>query len=394
MSPAKFRSSALLCTTLAMGCGRSGVESEKAAPAPSAHADEPAHPALPKRVRLEPSVVVSAKITTAPVVRAVLAVTTELPGEVTSDPDKTARVTTLVDGRIDSVAFKEGQVVKKGDVLAVIKVPELGKAKAAYAATAARAQSARANADRLTALGDKRLASNQEVVAANAEASALEAETRAAAEQLRALGAGATTNVAGSELALRAPVSGTVVSRDAVVGQSVTAGHALATIADLAEVWFLGRIFEKNLEEIHAGAPADVRLNAYPRETFQGAVDYVSKQIDPTARTFTARIRLANRGDLLRLGLFGVARVGTGEEGKRAPALVVPRSAVTEIGHEAVVFVRQKDGDYDVHEVVLGEGALGKVEIVSGLDEGEQVVVDGVFTLKSAVLKSTFGEAE
>jgi membrane fusion protein, heavy metal efflux system len=110
------------------------------------------------------------------------------------------------------------------------------------------------------------------------------------------------------------------------------------------------------------------------------------------ARTITARIRLTNRDDLLRLGLFGVARVATAEESKKAGALVVPRSAITEIAQKPVVFVRQLDGDFDLHEVVLGSSGLGKVEVVSGLREGEQVVKSGVFTLKSAVLKSTFGE--
>jgi cobalt-zinc-cadmium efflux system membrane fusion protein len=110
------------------------------------------------------------------------------------------------------------------------------------------------------------------------------------------------------------------------------------------------------------------------------------------ARTVTARIKRVNRDDLLRLGLFGIARIATGEQAKQKAALVVPRSAVTEIGQKPAVFVRQTDGDFDLHAVVLGGSSLGKVEVVSGLREGEQVVSSGVFTLKSAVLKSTFGE--
>jgi cobalt-zinc-cadmium efflux system membrane fusion protein len=183
-----------------------------------------------------------------------------------------------------------------------------------------------------------------------------------------------------------------VVARDAIVGQPVTADQTIATIADLAEVWFLGRVFEKNLGQVQVGAPAEIQLNAYPKERFTGSIEYLGKQIDPTARTVVARIRLTNRGDFLRIGLFGVARVGTGDEAKKKPVLVVPRSAVTEIGNKPTVFVRQPDGDFDLHEVVLGEGALGKVEVVNGLREGEQAVVEGVFTLKSAVLKNTFGE--
>lgn len=383
---------------LTVGCPRNdATDAKKSAPEPAAsappvHADEAEHEELPTHVRLDPAVIVAAKIATAPVAREVLASTLELPGEITSDPDKTARLSALVPGRIDVVNFKEGQAVKKGDVLVVVKVPELGKAKAAFAATSSKAAAARTNADRLRALADKRLAANQEVLAAEAEAAALEAEAKAAHEQLAALGTG--TAGSGSELVLRAPVSGVAVTRNAVVGQPVAAEQTLGTIADLSDVWFLGRVFEKNLAKVHVGAPAEVQLNAYPDERFTGSVDYLSKQIDPTARTVVARIPLTNRGDLLRLGLFGVARIGTGEASAKGPVLAVPRGAVTEIGRKPVVFVQQSDGDFDVHEVVLGESALGKVEIVGGLREGERVVVEGVFTLKSAVLKSTFGEED
>lgn len=356
-----------------------------------AHADEAEHKSLPTRVRLDPAVLAAAKIKTAAVTREVLAATIDLPGELTTDPDKTAKLSPLVAGRIEAVRFKEGQSVKQGDVLALIKVPELGKAMAAFAASSARAAPARTNAERLQALSEKRLAANQEVLAARSEADALEVEATAAREQLKALGSG--TRV-GSQLVLRAPISGVVIARDAIVGQPVSADQTIATIADLDEVWFLGRVFEKNLGQIQLGAPAEVELNAYPSERFVGAIEYLGKQIDPTARTVVARVRLQNRGGLLRLGLFGVARVGTGEEAKKKPVLVVPRSAVTEIASKPSVFVRQPDGDFDLHEVVLGEAALGKVEVVNGLREGEQAVVEGVFTLKSAVLKSTFGEDE
>jgi membrane fusion protein, heavy metal efflux system len=364
------------------------------APSGSSHIDEHEHGKLPTRVRVDPAVVADAKIRTAPVTRGVLASAIELPGEVASDPDKTARISALVGGRIESVKFKEGDAVKKGDVLAVVKVPDLGKAKASFAATSAKAVSARSNANRLRALAEKRLAANQEVMAAEAEADALEAEAKAAEEQLRALGTGASTTVTGTQLVVRAPVGGVIVARDAVVGQPITSDQSIATIADLTEVWFLGRVFEKNLAQVRLDAPAEIRLNAYPEERFHGTVEYLGKQIDPTARTVVARIRLVNRDDLLRLGLFGVAQVGSGETSTRAPALLVPRDAVTEIGGKPVVFVSEPDGDFEVHEVVLGDGALGKVEVVSGLREGEQVVVDGVFTLKSVVLKSTLEEGE
>ena len=368
-------------------------QTSPAVPSGSAHADEPEHAAFPKRIRLDPKVIADAHVRTAPVTLEPLAATIDLPGELSSNPDATARVAAPIGGRIASVTFKEGQAVKKGEVLAVISVPELGKAKAAYSATNAKAVAARTNADRLQTLAEKRLAADQEALSAKAEADALEAEARAANDQLNAFGSG-TAAAGGALLSLRAPISGTVTARDAVVGQPVTPDTTLATIADLSQVWFLARVFEKNLSQVATGAAAEVTLNAYPKERFQGTVEYLGKQIDPTARTLVARIGLTNRGDLLRLGLFGTARVSTKGAESHTPVLVVPRDAITEIADKTVVFVQEPDGDYDVHEVVLGEEALGKVRIVRGLREHELVVVDGVFTLKSAVMKSSFGEAE
>ena len=94
------------------------------------------------------------------------------------------------------------------------------------------------------------------------------------------------------------------------------------------------------------------------------------------------------------MGLFGNAYVALDEAAGREPTLVVPRSALTEVGRKQVVFVQHPDGDFELHEVELGRAATGKVEVVSGLREGERVVDQGVFTLKSAVLKSTFAEEE
>ncbi|HTM46849.1 MAG TPA: efflux RND transporter periplasmic adaptor subunit [Polyangiaceae bacterium] len=352
--------------------------------APQTERDE-----LPLRVHLSDEVIASAGIQTAPATREVLAAVLALPGEIAADPDKSAQVAPPIAGRIERVDFKEGSAVKKGDTLAVIRIPELGKLRAGYATANAQAKAARSNADRLKSLADKRMASEQEVINAEAEAVAFEVEAQGNAEQLAALGGGGA-----STLVLRAPVSGVVLSRNAVVGQPVTAEQTIATIADLSELWFLARVFEKDLGAIRLGATAEVELNAYPAERFEGSVEFVGKQVDPVARTVTARIRLSNRDDMLRINLFGTASIAVAQSSKKAATVVVSRNAVSEVGGQQVVFVREAGGDFEQHKVLLGAGALGKIEVLAGLREGEQVVVEGVFTLKSAILKSTFAEEE
>lgn len=371
---------------------REAREEPRPASSSAGHQGESEHDAIPKVAKLSKEVVASAKIQTAPATKEVLAPTLSLPGEIAADPDRSARVSSPVAGRVVDVRFREGSVVKKGDVLAVLRIPEIGKVRAAHSATLAKAASAKANAERLEGLADKGLSPKQEAVAARAEADALAAESKALAEQLQALGMGAGGQ--GSELSLRAPVGGTVVTRDAVVGQPVSTEQTIASIADLSEVWFLARVFEKDLGRLDVGAAAEVVLNAYPSEHWSGKVEYVGKQIDPIARTVTARVRLENRGDALRLGLFGAARVVAKGERAGEPVLVVPRSAVTIVAGKTAVFVRVGDGEFEMHEVTIGDAAAGKVRVLSGLREGEQVVVEGAFTVKSVLLRGTIASED
>jgi membrane fusion protein, heavy metal efflux system len=309
-------------------------------------------------------------------------------GEIVADPDRSARVTSPIAGRIEQVSFKEGSTVKKGQVIAVVRVPDLGKARAAFASTSARGGSARANADRLKALADRGLAAKQEALAASAEADALEAEAKAAAEQLGAIGS--STAGAGASLAVRSPLAGVVTRRSVVIGQAVTAEEAIANVIDLSELWFLARVYEKDVGRIDVGRRADVQFAAYPNERFGGDVEYLGKEIDPGSRTFTARVRLDNAKGILRVGLFGTARIATGE-GRTEPTLAIPRSAITDIEGKTCVFVKEGDG-FEKREVELGLVGVDKAEILRGVREGEPVVVEGVFTLKSVAMKGAMGD--
>ena len=315
-----------LCYVLALlalcsSCQKKGEPTAPPSPgssaaAPHPHRDEPEHEALPTHVRLSEAVIARAGIKTTAVTRNTLQPTLSLPGEINADPDRSASVAAPVAGRIERINFKEGSSVKKGDALLVIRVVELGKLRAALATANAKAKAARLNADRLRALVEKRLASDQDAVNAEAEASALEIEVRGHMEQLDALGGGSSGGA--SELVLRAPVSGIVVSRNAVIGQPVTTEQTVATIADLSELWFMGRVFEKDLGRLELGGKAVVELNAYPDEHFEGTVEYLGQEVDAVARTITARIRLKNRDGLLRIHLFGNAQVAVNKPGQRA----------------------------------------------------------------------------
>lgn len=403
--------------TLLAGCGSCSRSNPEGAATPAAqHRDEAApHASLPTRVTLSPEVVKAAGIRTQAVTAQALPATVEVVGEVAADPDRAARVTARIPGRILSVHAREGDRVRQGALLCVIESLDLLRTRAVLAAAQAREKSASENAARLTNLVPSGLAARQEVLGATAESQALQAEASAAAQSLRTLGAGSPREGGGARLELRAPIDAVVVSRNATLGQSVDPDSVLFDLADLQHAHFVGRLFEKNLARVEVGAQAEVRLNAYPEQVLVGQVESIGRQLDPVARTVVARLRIVDRANLLRIGLFGVARISTPDpvaEGRPQPAageaprdggsdaeraektLVVPLSALSRIADRDVVFVRQPDGHFELHPVTLGRTASGLAEILTGLRPGEQVVIDGVFTLKSTLLRATLAEED
>jgi cobalt-zinc-cadmium efflux system membrane fusion protein len=379
------------CRMLAPATAFVCVACTSARPSPPADAP-PAASSAPQSIRVPPDVAAAARIKVEPVRLERLAAVLEVPGEVAADPDRLASIASPVAGRLESVAFTPGATVHKGDLLATARVPDLSRARAESTAKRAQAKAARANAERQRELYQAHAGSEKDMVNAVAEADTLEAQARAAEGVLSTLGTGADLDITNSRLTLRAPISGRVIARNAVVGQPLTAAEVIGTIADLDHVWFQARLYERDLGRAHLGQPVEVRLNAHPAQVFDGTISYIDQRVDPAARTVTARVVLRNRDDLLRIGLFGTARL-IGDDQERQPTVVVPRAAVTDLDGRAVVFVRRADGSFERRDVVAGESAGERVAITAGLRAGEPVVVDGATTLRSIVLRGTI-EAE
>lgn len=383
MSNSSMRAVAMAAVLLLAACDRaSATPADAAAPATSASAEA--------RIRLTPAAIADAKLETAKVTREVLKPSVALTGEIAADPDRSAILSSPIPGRIQSVAFKEGDRVAKGAALVRIAVTEIGKLRAAHATALAHAKAARADANRLRGLVEKALRPEQEYLDALAAAEGHEAEARGLAAQLTALGFAASSGSVPSSLSLNSPIDGVVVARSAIVGAPVVPDQNLGRVVDLAAPWFLGRVFENDLARVRVGAKAAVVVDAFPKSSFDGVVEALGAQVDPVTRTVMVRIRVTNRDDLLRLGLWGKAHVAT-DEAPGVPVIAIPRTAVIDVAGRKIAFVKIGDA-FEPREVALGTSSMEQLEVISGLDAGEEVVVQGAFTLKSVMLRSTLAE--
>ena len=184
-----------------------------------------------------------------------------------------------------------------------------------------------------------------------------------------------------------APQGGVVVNRGVTVGTSVDSATTLLTIADLARVWVLAEVPEASITTVRPGSMARLDFPASGRPPFAARVDFIYPTLSERTRTLRVRFSAANPGGTLRPGLYGTADfVTTGQL-----VLTVPRDAVVDTGLQQHVFVATGDR-FEPRPVTLGLQLADRVEIRSGLQEGEQIVAAGVFLLDSeSRLRATGG---
>jgi cobalt-zinc-cadmium efflux system membrane fusion protein len=170
-----------------------------------------------------------------------------------------------------------------------------------------------------------------------------------------------------------APIGGIVDARDVALGQGVDPGAALFHLSDRSSMRVVGKVYEEDLGQVHTGQKAFVKLLAYPRQLLSGTVSYIGPILDSDTRTVEVWILLDNAQGLLKPNLFARADIVLGEN---PAALVVPNSAVLEVGGENFVFVR--DGaKFNRVDVTIGVTDDEVSEILSGLVPGDEVVTQG-----------------
>jgi Cu(I)/Ag(I) efflux system membrane fusion protein len=184
-----------------------------------------------------------------------------------------------------------------------------------------------------------------------------------------------------------APQSGVVVNRGVTVGTSVDPSTTLLTIADLSRVWVLAEVPEASIAAIRVGKTARLDFPASGRAPFAARVDFIYPTLTDRTRTLRVRLSAANGGGSLRPGLYGTADF----EAAGQSVITVPRDAVVDTGLQQHVFVANGDR-FEPRAVTLGVQLTDRVEVRSGLAEGERIVAAGVFLLDSeSRLRATGG---
>ena len=320
----------------------------------------------------------------------------EFPAIVQPNERAMATITTLVRGRVVDVYADLGQQVDANSLLAILYSSELGLAQSAYLKSQARLHVAEQAYARATFLLQEQVIGEAEAQRLQAEFLSMEAEALEARDHLKLLGMTEDelrrldkTRVIRSHVPIVAPFAGRIIGRDLTRGEVVETTEKLFVVADLSEVWVRANIPEKDIPFVHAvhatgGTQAEVRINAYPREIFKGTITYVGDVLDPATRTMQVRLELPNPEGRLKPEMFATIRLSSEPQPDR---LAVPEAALQRDQDRTFVFVQRAAGEYEMREVQIGESNGTVTTILSGLNEGDPVVTQGAFILKSELLK-------
>lgn len=304
----------------------------------------------------------------------------------------TARVATIesrtgpsyapLDGRVVSVAVHIGDRVKEGDKLMLVRSGDLAAMQRELRAAQLSIRTKQALATRLKILVDSRAASQNDLMVAESELNEASLTASAAAAKIRSLSIKQEGDTGFWVLATR---SGTVVQLDAQAGKQVgpDKDRPVATVADLDEVLVVGDVSQREANTLSVGMEAIItEPGAAGQEPMRGTVEVVSDMVDPERQTVPIRVRVKNTDHNLRPHEF-VEAVFAPKASDRV--LTVPTEAVVSDGAVSVVFVETEPGTLKRRAVKLGRQGKDRTEVVTGLAEGERVVVRGALLLLNAV---------
>jgi len=335
-------------------------------------------------VKAPPSLLERLKIE--PVTSTEIGETLHLPGRVTLNEHRVARVGPSVTGRVTNVTAFIGQNVQQGQRLATINSTELSIAQAAYLKAKTQMNLHRLAVDRARRLLKADVISRAELTERESELAEVEVELRASADQLTVMGMSdeaiqrlSNSGQIDSVIPVTATLSGTVIEREISIGQIAQPTDDLFTIADLSEVWVVAEAPEQQAYLVETGGRAEVQIPALPGQKITGKVIYVADIVNPSTRTVTVRMEVENPERKIKPEMLATMVIHR----PRITSLNIPAKAVVRTGDRDYVFVQTSGDQFVLTPVSLGPDLGGLRRVIAGLTEGQRIVVDGAFHLNN-----------
>ena len=331
-----------------------------------------------------------ARLQVVPVRKRTWSVAIQTTGTVDWDANHTTQAITQVNGPISRILVDLGSTVKAGDPLLYVASPDVANTISAYRKARNREVLTKRIADRMKELLDHGSVALKDVESSEADyndattdvQNSLQALTifgidKAEIDQADKQGAAIRT-----ELAVRAPIGGTVVQKLVSPGQLIQAGSTVCfMLSDVSTVWVQGHVFDRDLPDVRVGAAVE-ETNPASGRVFHGTVNYVGASVDAATRTTPVRIVTQNPEGLLKKDMFVEAVIHT--SGSKN-LLAVPVSAVLrDDKNEPIVYVQAQPGKFAQRSVTIGQQQDGMIAISSGLKEGENVLADGSLFIQFA----------
>lgn len=316
--------------------------------------------------------------------------------EIQFNANKLFHISARVKGKVVEIFADFGDEVVKGQKLALFDSIELGEARSVYLRAKTKVEITQGNYEREKGLWEKRISSEKEMFNSKGEYVMANAEFEAAENKLHLLGLSEddiqrTTSQLHSfeHFPLLSPYNGTVIEKHITLGEMTDPENTLFTIANLDVLWIILDIYEKDLSRIELDQEVEVYVSAFPDDKFMGKISYISHVVDEATRTIKVRVEIDNSKRMLKPGMFATAKIIAGKPEK---IFTVPLSALQKLENKKVVFVEKESGLFESCTVKTGRKFGSDIEVLDGVKEGEMVVTEGVFYLKSELLQDTLGE--
>jgi cobalt-zinc-cadmium efflux system membrane fusion protein len=369
-----------------------------------------ADPGLPATITLSEPKLANLQLQTGEAKSGPLVRTVSATGSVGYDRLHLARVRPVARGRIEALDVNAGDRVVAGQRLAVLDNFDLSAAhsrvlSAEAALNQAKAQLAAASAayDRAANLIRSDLVTQAELQARRATVATMEADLRTKEAELRqyhqeearllpvrsaAAGSGSPSDQppADSRGAIVAPFAGVVDSVSVATGEIVDPATPIFTVSDLSTVWVQADVAERDLDAVKLGDAVEVKVSAFPGRVFAGRVTYIPDQIESATGMAKVRSEVPNPDGALRVNMLATVNILSPQGGD---AVLAPSESLQEVNGQSVVFIPTGQGQFAWRAVHTGLVANGKTQITSGLAAGTQVVGEGSYWLKAALMQST-----